>query len=75
MRRILTEPGVAKFRRFGLGIVLNWEMLLAELIKVWVVEEKNTRAILGKRKKKKKNALKLLRKFYYKPGLIYGTID
>ena len=37
MRRILTEPGVAKIRRFGLGTVLNWEMLLAELIKVWVV--------------------------------------
>ena len=34
MPRILTEPGVAKIRRFGLGIVLIWKMLLAELKKV-----------------------------------------
>ena len=27
------------------------------------------------KKKKKKNARNLLRKFYYKPGLIHGTID
>ena len=31
MRRILTEAGVAKIRRFGCGIVSNWEMLLAKL--------------------------------------------
>ena len=34
MRRILTEPSVAKIRRFG--NILNWVML-AEFIKVWVV--------------------------------------
>ena len=28
-----------------------------------------------KKKKKKKNARKLLKKLYYKSGLIYGTID
>ena len=36
MRRILTEAGVANIRRFGLGNILNLEML-AELIKVWDV--------------------------------------
>ena len=69
MRRILTEPGVAKIRRFGLGIVLIWEMLLAELIKVWVVWKEKKPGIFCA-KKKKKNARKLLRKFYYKSGLI-----
>ena len=37
---------------------------------------KKTRDILWKeKKKKKKNARKLLKKLYYKSGLIYGTID
>ena len=35
--------------------------------------ERKTRDILWK--KRKKNARKLLRKFYYKSGLIHGTID
>ena len=53
MRRILTEAGVAKIRRFGFGIVSNWKMLLAKLIKVWVVKER-THGIFCARKKKKK---------------------
>ena len=76
MRRILTEPGVAKIRRFGLGNILNWEILLAEIDKSLgcLEKKKNTRDILRK-EKKKKNARKLLKKFYYKSDLIYGTID
>ena len=58
MRRILTEPGVAKIRRFGLGNILNWEILLAEIDKSLGCLEKNknknTRDILRKEKKKKK---------------------
>ena len=79
MRRILTEPGVAKIRRFGLGNILNWEILSAEIDKsLGCLEKKDTRDILRKEKKtkkKKKNARKLLKKFYYKSDLIYGTID
>ena len=81
MRRILTEPGVAKIRRFGLGNILNWEILLAEIDKSLGCLKKNTRDILRKEKKrkkkekKKKNARKLLKKFHYKSDLIYGTID
>ena len=56
MRRILTEPGVAKIRRFGLGNILNWEILLAEIDKsLGCLEKKpkkNTRDILCKEKKK-----------------------
>ena len=52
MRRILTEPGVARIRRFGLGIVLNWEMLLAELIKVWVVKKKKHPGYFVQKRKK-----------------------
>ena len=70
MRRILTEPGVAKIRRLGLGIVLIWEMLLAELIKSLGCLERKKNRIFCAKKKKKKNARKLLRKFYYKSGLI-----
>ena len=70
MRRILTEPSVAKIRRFG--NILNWEML-AEFIKVWVFFKKNPGYFV--KRKKKKNARKLLKKLYYKSGLIYGTID
>ena len=46
MRRILTEPGMVKTRRFGLGNILNWEMLLAEIDK--------SLGCLEKKKKKKK---------------------
>ena len=54
MRRILTEPGVAKIRRFGLGSILNWEILLAEIDKsLGCLEKKNTREILRKERKKK----------------------
>ena len=78
MHRILTEPGVAKIRRFGLGNILNWEILLAEIDKSLGWLEKKTPGIFcakkKERKKKKKNALKLLKKFYYKSDLIYGTI-
>ena len=54
MRRILTEPGVAKIRRFGLGNILNWEILLAEIDKSLgcLKKQKNTRDILRKEKKK-----------------------
>ena len=67
MRRILTESGVAKIRRPGFGIVSNWEMLLAKLIKVWVVEERTPGIFCAKKKKKKekkrkKSTRKLLRK-------------
>ena len=71
MRRILTEPSVAKIRRFG--NILNWEML-AEFIKVWVVYKK-TGIFCENKKRKNKNARKLLKKLYYKSGLIYDTID
>ena len=37
--------------------------------------EKKNRDILWKEKEKKKNARKLLKKLYYKSGLIYGTVD
>ena len=57
MCKILTEPGVAKIRRFGLGIVLNWEML-AELIKVGLFREKKTPGIFCAKKKKKKKKKK-----------------
>ena len=56
---------MVKIRRFGLGNILNWEML-AELVKVWVCLEKKKNPGYFVRKKKKKNARKLLRKFYYK---------
>ena len=78
MRRILTEPGVAKIRRFGLGNILNWEILLAEIDKSLGCLEKKHPGYFAQRKKKrkkKKNARKLLKKFYYKSDLIYGTID
>ena len=71
MCKILTEPSLAKIRRFG--NILNWEML-TEFIKVWVVYKKNP-GYFVKKKKKKKNAHKLLKKLYYKSGLIYGTVD
>ena len=59
MRRILTEPGVAKIRRFGLGNILNWEILLAEIDKsLGCLEKKNTRDILRKEKKKEKKRKK-----------------
>ena len=82
MRRILTEPGVAKIRRFGLGNILNWEILLAEIDKsLGCLEKKNKKkhpgyfAQIKKKIKKKKNTRKLLKKFYYKSDLNYGTID
>ena len=82
MRRILTEPGVAKIRRFGLGNILNWEILLAEIDKSLGCLEKKHLGYFAQRTKKKKkkeqkkkNARKLLRKLYYKSGLIYDTID
>ena len=53
MRRILTEPGVTKIRRFGLGNILNWEILLAEIDKsLGCLKNKqtNTRDILRKEK-------------------------
>ena len=73
MRRIFTEPGVAKIRRFGLGNILNWEILLAEIDKSLGCLEKNKPGYFAQRKKK--NARKLLKKFYHKSDLIYGTID
>ena len=77
MRRILTEPGMAKIRRFGLGNILNWEILLAEIDKSLGCLKKTPGIFCAKKKKrkKKKNARKLLKKFYYKSDLIYGTID
>ena len=77
MRRILKEPGVAKIRRFGLGNILNWEILLAEIDKSLGCLEKKKKKHPGyfAQRKKKKNARKLLKKFYYKSDLIYGTID
>ena len=58
MRRILTEPDVAKIHRFGLGNILNWEILLAEIDKsLGCLEKKNTRDILRKKKEKKKRML------------------
>ena len=47
-------------------------MLLAKLIKVWLVKERSP-GIFCAKGKKKKSTRKLLRKFY-KPGLIYGTM-
>ena len=55
MRRILTKPGVVKTRKFGLGNILNWEMLLAEIDKsLGCLEKKNknTRDILCKEEKR-----------------------
>ena len=75
MCRILTEPGVVKIRRFGLGNILNWEILLAEIDKILGCLEKKHPGYFAQKKKKKKNARKLLKKFYYKSDLIYGTID
>ena len=77
MRRILTEPGEAMIRRFGLGNILNWEILLAEIDKSLCCLEKKRKhpGYFAQREKKKKNARKLLKKFYYKSDLIYGTID
>ena len=60
MRRILTEPGVAKIRRFRLGNILNWEMLLAEIDKSLGCLEKKTKkktkhpGYFAQRKKKEK---------------------
>ena len=54
MRRILTEPGVAKIRRFGLGNILNWEILLAEIDKsLGCLEKKKHPGYFAQRKKKK----------------------
>ena len=54
MRRILTEAGVAKIRRFGREIVSNWEMLLAKLIKVGLFKKEHPGYFVQKRGKKKK---------------------
>ena len=55
MRRILTEPGVAKIRRFGLGNILNWEILLAEIDKsLGCSEKKKHPGCFAQRKKKEK---------------------
>ena len=59
MRRILTEPGVAKIRRFGLGNIFNWEILLAEIDKSLGClekkkQKKKTPGIFCAKKKKKK---------------------
>ena len=54
MRRILTEPGVAKIRRFGLGNILNWEILLAEIDKSLGCLEKKHPGYFAQRKKKRK---------------------
>ena len=78
MHRILMEPGEAKIHRFGLGNILNWEILLAEIDKsLGCLEKKQKKKHPGyfaqrkkKKEKKKKNARKLLKKFYYKSGLI-----
>ena len=64
MCRILTESCVVKIHRPEFGIVLNREMLLGKLIK----------RIFCAKEKKKKSTHKLLRKFYYKPGLIHSTM-
>ena len=72
MCRILTEPSVAKIRRFG--NILNWEML-AEFYKSLGCLEKKPGIFCENKNKKKKNARKLLNKLYYKSGLIHGTID
>ncbi len=62
MRRILTEPGVAKTRRFGLGNILNWEMLLAEIDKSLGCLKKNknkkTPEIFCAKKKEKRKKKK-----------------
>ena len=39
------------------------------------LEKKKTGYFVGKKKRKKKDARKLLKKLYYKSGLIYGIID
>ena len=61
MRRILTEPGVAKIRRFGLGNILNWEILLAEIDKSLGCLKKNkkkkTPGIFCAKKKKEKRRM------------------
>ena len=51
MRRILTEPGVAKIRRFGLGIVLIWGNVVGWIDKRLGCLENKTRDILCKEKK------------------------
>ena len=48
------------------------KILLAGLIKVWVVRKEQPGYFV--QEKKKKSTRKLLRKFCYKPGLIYGTM-
>ena len=73
MRRILTEPSVAKIRRFGKYFELgNVGRIYKSL---GCLEKKNPGYFVKRKKKKKKNARKLLRKLYYKSGLIYGTVD
>ena len=70
MRRILTEPGEAKIRRFGLGNILNWEILLTEIDKsLGCLEKKNTRDIFRKEKKKKGRMLVS----YWKNSIINQT--
>ena len=55
MRRILTESGVAKIRRFGLGNILNWEILLAEIDKSFgCLKKKKHPGYFVQRKKKEK---------------------
>ena len=56
MRRILTEPGESKIRRFGLGNILNWEILLAEIDKSLGCLEKKQKHLgyFAQWKKKKK---------------------
>ena len=75
MHRILTEPGVAEIRRFGLGNILNWEILLSEIDKSLGCLEKNpknTRDILRKEKKKKRKKRRMLVS-YWKSFIINQT--
>ena len=71
MRRILTEPGEAKIRRFWLGNILNWEILLAEIDKsLGCLEKKKTPGVFCAKKKKKKGRMPVS---YWKSSIINQT--
>ena len=75
MRRILTEPGVAKICRFGLGNILNWEILLAEIDKslgCLEKKQKKTPGIFCAKKKKKRKKRRMLVS-YWKSFIINQT--
>ena len=78
MGRKLTESCVAKISQTRIWNCFELGNVVGQIDGSFGCLGKNTWNILcqkkRKKRKKKKSTRKLLRKFYYKPGLIYGTM-